>query len=77
MERGTPAVITNLEIFEEIGQQAALFFDPEQPESFSSQVASFGESAVWEEVSQKSIRQAAQFSWKSSAARLLELLNRV
>jgi glycosyltransferase involved in cell wall biosynthesis len=77
MERGTPTVISNLEIFEEIGQGAALFFDPEQPESFAMQVASLGESAVWEEVSQKSIRQAAQFSWKSSAARLLELLNRV
>jgi glycosyltransferase involved in cell wall biosynthesis len=77
MERGTPAVISNLEIFEEIGQQAALFFDPEQTESFAKQVASLGESALWEEVSQKSIRQAAQFSWKSSAARLLELMNRV
>jgi glycosyltransferase involved in cell wall biosynthesis len=77
MERGTPTVISNLEIFEEIGHEAALFFYPEQPESFAKQVAMLGESAVWEEVSQKSIRQAAQFSWKSSAARLLELLNRV
>ncbi len=77
MERGTPTVISNLEIFEEIGQEAALFFDPEQPESFAKQVARLGESAVWKEVSRKSIRQASRFSWKSSAVKLLELLNRV
>jgi glycosyltransferase involved in cell wall biosynthesis len=77
MERGTPTVISNLEIFEEIGREAALFFDPEQPQSFSEQVARLGESAVWGEVSERSLRQASQFSWKSSAAELLELLNRV
>jgi len=77
MERGTPTVISNLEIFEEIGHEAALFFDPEQPESFAKQIAKLGESTVWKEVSQKSIRRASQFSWKSSAAKLLELLNRV
>lgn len=77
MERGTPAVISKLEIFEEIGQQAALFFDPEQPKSFAEQISRLGESSKWEEVSERSIRQAAQFSWKSSAAKLLELLNQV
>jgi glycosyltransferase involved in cell wall biosynthesis len=77
MERGTPAVITNLEIFEEIAQQAALFFDPEQPESFAHQIEKLGERATWGEVSERSLRQASQYSWKSSAEKLLELLNRV
>ncbi len=77
MGRGTPAVVSNLEIFQEIGAEAALFFDPVNPESFAIQVERLGESAFWQEISQKSIRQAGQFSWSSSAAKLLELLNRV
>lgn len=77
MERGTPAVVSNLEIFKEIGSDAALFFDPADPKSLAAQVEKLGDSGVWQEVSEKSIRQASLFSWRSSAAKLLELLNRV
>ena len=77
MERGTPAVVSNLEIFQEIGAEAAIFFDPIDPQSFAAQVAKLGDSATWQDVSEKSIRQAGRFSWSLSAAILLALLNRI
>ncbi len=77
MERGTPTVVSNLEIFQEIGADAALFFDPADPKSFAEQVEKLGDSAFWQDVSEKSIAQAGKFSWGSSAQKLFELLNRV
>jgi glycosyltransferase involved in cell wall biosynthesis len=77
MERGTPAVVSNLEIFQEVGADAALFFVPADPKSFAAQIEKLGTSTFWREVSEKSIRQAGQFSWRNSAEKLLELLNRV
>ena len=77
MERGTPAVVSNLEIFKEIGADAARYFNPADPQSFVAQITELGQEAQWQSASQKSIAQAAEFSWKNSAAELFELLNRV
>jgi glycosyltransferase involved in cell wall biosynthesis len=77
MERGTPAVMSNLEIFEEIAADAGLFFDPSDPKSFARQIEKLGDSQRWSSVSKSSEDQAAQFSWETSAKQLLELLNRV
>ncbi len=77
MERGTPAVISNLEIFQEVGADAALFFDPANPESFAEQIQQLGDSAKWQQVSELSIVQAAKFSWESSAKKLLRLLQQI
>ena len=77
MVRGTPAVVSNLEIFKEIGADAASYFNPEDPQSFADQVNRLGEEGVWRSASQKSSAQAAKFSWQNSAAELFELLNRI
>ncbi len=77
MERGTPAVVSNLEIFQEVGSDAALFFDPANPQSFAEQVQQLGEGAKWQQASELSIEQAAKFSWESSARKLLTLLQQI
>ena len=77
MVRGTPAVVSNLEIFKEIGADAASYFNPEDPQSFADQINRLGEEGVWRSASQKSSAQAAKFSWQNSAAELFELLNRI
>lgn len=77
MERGTPAVVSNLEIFKEIGADAASYFNPDDPQSFVDQINRLGEDALWRSASQKSIAQAGKFSWQNSAAELFELLNRI
>lgn len=77
MERGTPAVVSDLEIFREVGSDAALYFDPSMPQSFVAQILQLGDSAHWMNVSQRSIKQAAKFSWEASAKRLLGLLQQL
>lgn len=77
MERGTPAVVSNLEIFREIGADAANYFNPDDPQSFVDQITRLGDEGVWRSTSQKSIAQAGGFSWQNSAAELFELLNRI
>jgi glycosyltransferase involved in cell wall biosynthesis len=77
MVRGTPAVVSNLEIFKEIGADAALYFDPEDSQTFVDQINRLGQQDAWHVASQKSISQAEKFSWRNSAVELLELLNRV
>ena len=77
MERGTPAVVSNLEIFQEIGGDAALYFSPEDPKSFVDQITALGQQDVWGKTSTKSIAQAGKFSWRNSAAELFALLNRI
>lgn len=74
---GTPAVVSNLEIFEEIGGEAALYFDPSQPRTFAVQIEKLQDQQFWQDVSKRSIDQAGKFSWQASAGKLLELLNRV
>jgi glycosyltransferase involved in cell wall biosynthesis len=77
MERGTPAVVSNLEIFHEVGGDAAMFFNPSEPKTFARQIEALGERQNWLSVSGKSKVQAAKFSWETSAKKLFELLNRV
>lgn len=77
MERGTPAIVSNLEIFQEIGSDAAMYFNPDDPQSFADQVNAIAKADSWQSASQKAIAQAAKFSWRKSAEKLLELLNRV
>ncbi|MFM2321662.1 MAG: hypothetical protein RL612_809 [Actinomycetota bacterium] len=75
MEQGTPAVISNIEIFREIGGEAASYFDPNNPEELAKRVLELKEK--WESVSVAGIRQASRFNWESSAQSLLEAFERL
>jgi glycosyltransferase involved in cell wall biosynthesis len=72
MTLGTPAVVSDIPIFREIGGDAAIYFDPESPSSIAAAVRRL--EGEWAERSAASVRQAARFSWESSAEVLLELL---
>ena len=77
MSRGIPAVVSNIEIFREIGDDAAIYFDQESPESFAQAVKQLESNPRWLEVSAKSIRRAHDFNWDKSAADLIELINQL
>lgn len=77
MSRGIPAVVSNIEIFREIGADAALYFDQESPESFAHAVKQLESNPRWLEVSAKSISRAHDFNWDKSAADLIELINQL
>jgi glycosyltransferase involved in cell wall biosynthesis len=75
MEQGTPAVISDIEIFREIGGSAARYFDPNDPHSLATQILSL--KAEWPIVSKASRTQAGKFNWDASAAALLKVLQKL
>lgn len=74
---GTPAVVSDIPIFREIGGSAALYFDPESPASIAAAVRTLEQPGEWARRSALSVEQAGRFSWESSAEVLLELLERL
>jgi glycosyltransferase involved in cell wall biosynthesis len=71
MGRGCPAVISDIEIFREIGGQAARFFEPTSPEQFASAVLSLESKQAWRKTSQQSLEHAKKFNWEASADELI------
>lgn len=77
MSVGTPIVVSDIEIFHEIGGDAALFARCDEPEDFARHILSLQKPAQWLLRSQESRRQASAFSWERSARELLSALHNV
>lgn len=74
MDRGTPVVVSKIDIFKEIGGNAAIYFDQESPQDFATAVKKLADEKTWLAVSQKSQEQAAKFSWINSGQALLKII---
>lgn len=74
MALGTPAVVSDIPIFREIGGQAALFFPPDDPEQLAARIRHLEEPGVWAARSAASRQEAARFTWDRSAEHLLTVL---
>jgi glycosyltransferase involved in cell wall biosynthesis len=74
MSVGTPVVVSDIPIFHEIGGDAAFYADPDKADAFAAQIQRLEDQRFWLEHSQRSIRQAALFSWQRSAEKLLDVL---
>lgn len=77
MERGTPIVVSNLEIFREIGQEAALRFIATDPQAFANEVLRLNDANNWDWYSNLALSQAKGFSWERSAQALFEVLQQL
>jgi glycosyltransferase involved in cell wall biosynthesis len=77
MALGTPAVVSDIPIFREIGGDAALYFDPESPASIAAAVRRLEEPGEWARRSTAGLAEAGRYSWEASAAVLLDLLRHV
>jgi glycosyltransferase involved in cell wall biosynthesis len=77
MERGTPVVTSDIEIFEEVAGPAGLRFQARCPQEFATQILALNDAEFWQELSEQSLRQADEFTWTQSARQLLELCQRV
>jgi Glycosyltransferase len=77
MSHGTPAVISDTEIFREVGGEAAVFADPRDPAAFAAAVRSIEDPVEWERRSAASLEQARLFDWDRSADILYEVMRRV
>lgn len=75
MERGTPAVISDIAIFREIGSNAAKYFDSSKPDDFAKQIQDLSDN--WLSASKLSAVQAQNFTWEKSADQLIEVLRSV
>jgi glycosyltransferase involved in cell wall biosynthesis len=77
MSRGIPVVVSQIPIFKEIGGEAAIYFDQEDPRAFATAVLSIKSDSAWLQKSKASQQQAKKFTWANSAKSLLELLHQI
>ena len=77
MANGTPIVVSDIDIFREIGADAAGYFDPNSPASFATAVRSLEAPGEWGRRSALGRARAAAFSWDRSAEALLGALTAV
>ncbi|ANJ27014.1 glycosyltransferase family 4 protein [Agromyces aureus] len=76
MRLGTPVVVSDIPIFREIGGDAAMYFDPDSPQSLVAALWALERGDEWERRSAASVDVAAEYTWAASAERLLELMRR-
>lgn len=74
MSRGVPVIVSDIEIFREIGGLAAVFFDQNDELAFVEAVKSLESNPKWLERSMLSMKQADEFNWDKSATQLIELM---
>ncbi|PWB96657.1 glycosyltransferase family 4 protein [Salinibacterium hongtaonis] len=74
---GTPIVVSDIPVFHEVGGDAALFFDPDDPSALAAAILTLEEPGEWSKRSELGVAHAADFSWQESARRLYELARRL
>ncbi|MFD1713501.1 glycosyltransferase family 4 protein [Amnibacterium flavum] len=77
MRAGTPAVVSDIPIFREIGGDAAIYVDPHDDASIVDGIRSLEDPDAWKTRSVAGVTQASKFSWTASAEVLNALLERV
>lgn len=73
MSVGTPVIATDMPIFREVAQDAALFANPDSESEFAEQVRKLSDQTNWKDFAAWGLARAAQYSWETSAQQLLEL----
>jgi len=71
---GTPLVVSDIDVFREVGGEAGTFFDPNSAEDFARAVTEVDTPERWNELTELALTQSAVFSWDESARRLLHLI---
>ena len=72
MQLGTPVVVSELEIFQEVADSAGTYFDADSPEKFANALNSLEDASQWRQKSALSVKQANEFDWYKSADALLK-----
>lgn len=72
--QGIPTVISDIEIFHEIGADAARYFDPSKPSQLVEAIRGLQNESEWQAASRASLKNASRFSWDASAQALLDYL---
>ncbi|WP_104118858.1 glycosyltransferase family 1 protein [Arthrobacter sp. B1805] len=70
MATGTPVVASDIPIFREVGGEAALFVDPDDPAAVAAAVLALEDPTRWAEASAAGLERASTYSWATSAGQL-------
>lgn len=76
MAVGTPAVLSDIPIFREIGGEPAGYFDPDSVDSFVAAVRELEDDAEWHRRSLAARERATLFTWPEAARQLLVVLEK-
>jgi glycosyltransferase involved in cell wall biosynthesis len=74
---GVACVVSDLEVFHEVGGDAALYADPDSPQDFAAKIASLDDKQKRDNLIEKGKKQAATYSWDDSAKALLDAINKL
>jgi glycosyltransferase involved in cell wall biosynthesis len=78
MACGTPVVASRAASLPEVAGDAALYFDPDQPEELAEQMERILQtSAIQSELRAKGLQRAKEFTWQKSTRRHIELYHRL
>jgi glycosyltransferase involved in cell wall biosynthesis len=77
MGHGVPLVLSDIPIFREIAQVAALYFEASSAEVFANKVRELEKPGKWSEISSRSVERGSFFDWDKSASLLLDVLRKL
>lgn len=77
MAAGTPVIASDIPIFREVTDEAALLVDPDEPEAFAAAVRALEDPDRRARASKEGAGRAGEFSWDHSAAQLLAMAEEV
>ncbi len=78
MRFGLPLIVSNLDVFNEVYDNAAVYFDPQNPEDIAEKLFLLAnDHKYYEELSKKSLIRAKFFNWPECAQKTLNLYNQI
>lgn len=77
MAQGVPVAISDIPIFHEIAGEAAVYFDPDDPNDIAVTIRRLTDSTLWSELSAAGQKRARSFDWNSSAKALIGMIRTV
>lgn len=77
MQAGVPVIISDIEVFHEVANEAALYFPPDSVDQFVLCVKKLEQPALRKKFITQGKQRAADFSWAASARKLIELFSQL
>jgi glycosyltransferase involved in cell wall biosynthesis len=77
MSHGTPTVLSELPIFQEVAEDAALYFEPRDEHALAAQLNALGDPRLWQTKSERGLERVKQFTWADSASQLAALVRQL
>lgn len=74
MAMGVPAVVSDIPVLREVGDDGALYFDPHTPKEFAAQVKKLDDKTTRDALIKKARAHISQYSWDKSARVLFEAI---